>query len=99
MRIENPQDLGNRARDQRRRLGWTQAELARRIGSTRFWVSDLEAGKPTLELALVLKALRALGLMLDVRAPDAAATPQAGEHPTLPRIDIDRIVDGTGEEP
>lgn len=69
MRVDDPRDLGYRARDRRKELGWSQAHLAEQIGSTRFWVSDLESGKPTIELGLVLKALRALELTVDIRAP------------------------------
>lgn len=95
MRIDAPQDLGHWVRDRRGALGWTQAELGRKIGSTRFWVSDLEAGKPTLELNLVLRALHALGAVVDVRTPQ-----QSGQvRPSgSPRIDLDALVDGVEED-
>lgn len=97
MRIDKPEDLGHWVRDRRGALGWTQARLGQKIGSTRFWVADLEAGKPTLELALVLKAVHALGAVVDVRTPQPSSqveAPGSPRTPVGPRIDLDAIVDG-----
>lgn len=96
MRIDTPQDLANWVRDRRGVLGWTQTELGRRIGSTRFWVADLEAGKPTLELGLVFKALRELNVIVDIRTP---YQPARGSAPAQlsPRIDLDEIVDARAD--
>lgn len=66
MRIKAVENLGQLVRDQRKERGWSQSQLAEKIGSSRLWVSQFENGKETIEFGLVLKTLRALDLMLDV---------------------------------
>lgn len=73
MLIHNIRELGVRMRDRRLELGLTQAELARRIGVTRFWVIQVERGSTGAEIGRVFKALAVLGLELDVRPVDAPA--------------------------
>lgn len=73
MRVTTPHELALAARQRRLDLGWSQGDLARRIGSSRKWVSDFEAGKSTVELALVLNALDVLELRLDVRVAQRPA--------------------------
>jgi len=65
MKIISARDIAALVKQERKKLGWTQAELAMRSGVSRDWVIALEKGKPTLELGLVLRALKALGLSLD----------------------------------
>lgn len=72
MKIRNARDLGLLLRQKRRSRGWSQADLADRIGASRHWVIEVERGKPTAELGLVLKAISALDLTLDVRESGAA---------------------------
>jgi hypothetical protein len=63
-------------------------------------VADLEAGKTTLELGLVLKALRALGARVDVRASEASPLPGVAGEPRsapAPRIDLEAIMDSEDE--
>ncbi|HEX5542370.1 MAG TPA: helix-turn-helix domain-containing protein [Micromonospora sp.] len=63
VRIDSPRDLGLYVRDRRRDLGMNQTDLATAAGVSRRWLSDLEAGKATAEVGLVLKTLHALDLM------------------------------------
>lgn len=65
VRIDSPYDLGLYVRDQRGRLGLTQARLSTMAQVSRRWLSDLEAGKSTVELGLVFKVLEALDLILE----------------------------------
>jgi y4mF family transcriptional regulator len=55
-------DLGPRIRKQRKALGFSQQQLADLSGVGRRFVSELEAGKSTLEFDRVLLCCRALGL-------------------------------------
>ena len=66
MRIKSVEDLGGLVCDQRKQRGWSQTQLAQKVGVSRLWISQLENGKETVEFRLVLKTLRALDLMLDV---------------------------------
>jgi len=61
-------ELGMRVRERRKELGMLQRMLAERVGTTRQWISNLERGKRTTEIGMVLDTLRALGLVVDVRA-------------------------------
>lgn len=65
MRIKTAGALGELVRDQRKQRGWSQTQLAEKIGASRLWVSQFENGKETVELGLVLKALRALDLGIE----------------------------------
>jgi HTH-type transcriptional regulator/antitoxin HipB len=69
MWISTTDDVAQMIRDRRLQLGLSQQVLAQKVGVTRQWIGMLERGKPTVELAAVLKAITALGLRLDVRAP------------------------------
>ena len=66
MRIKTVGTLGELVRDQRKQRGWSQGTLAEKVGVSRLWVGQFENGKETVELGLVLKALRALDLSLEV---------------------------------
>ena len=66
--IQTPNELGLAIRSRRKALGWDQATLARQVGVTRQWVIDIEKGKPRAELALAMRAVRVLGLSLNVDA-------------------------------
>lgn len=59
--ISNTTDLGNAIRNARKQLGLTQPQLALATGVGVRFVVDLEAGKPTVQLALVLRVIEALG--------------------------------------
>lgn len=66
MRIDRPDDLGRHLRDIRRRAGLSQEVVAARAGLSRRWLSDLEAGKATAEIGLVLKLVAALDLIVEI---------------------------------
>lgn len=53
--------LGHRIRTLRGKLGWTQAELAERVGIDRSFLADVERGKRNisiLNLALIAEGLQ-----------------------------------------
>ncbi|QGN55743.1 helix-turn-helix domain-containing protein [Novosphingobium sp. Gsoil 351] len=68
--IATAQDLGEFVHQTRRRQGLSQEGLAQAAGTGRHFVSELEAGKPTLELERALWVCEALGLSLLAIAPD-----------------------------
>jgi HTH-type transcriptional regulator / antitoxin HipB len=85
MLIRTSTDLGAVIRDRRKRLKLDQSTLAKRIGVSRQWVIDIEHGHPRAELALVLRALDALGIPLYASDEPSRGSAQSG-------IDINAIV-------
>jgi HTH-type transcriptional regulator / antitoxin HipB len=83
MWLRAPLDLAALIRERRRELKLSQAELARLVGTSRQWVVGVEKGRPKAEVGLVLRALNALGLRLDVSVVEP--------REVLP--DVDAIVD------
>ena len=59
--IRSPHQLGQALRAARKQLELTQPQLALAAGVGVRFIVDLEAGKPTLRLANVLRVLDALG--------------------------------------
>lgn len=74
MRISTPREVGLLVKERRRELGLTQAALAELAGTSREWIRQLESGKPTAELGLTLRTLRALGCGLDIIVSDRPAS-------------------------
>jgi HTH-type transcriptional regulator/antitoxin HipB len=87
MRIRTPVDLGALIRDRRTALGLDQKTLADTIGVSRQWIVEIEKGKPRAEIALVLRALGALGIPLT--AGDAVKEKSKGSPQP---VDIDSII-------
>lgn len=69
-RITSTAELGSRVRKRRRQLGLSQQRCADLCGVGRRFLSELENGKPTLELGLVLQVLGEIGLPLLLAEPD-----------------------------
>lgn len=67
MRVRNALSLGDLVHERRTALGWSQGELAERMGVSRRWVNEFENGKGTAQLRLVFDALSVLGLVLEAR--------------------------------
>ncbi|MEH6664033.1 MAG: helix-turn-helix transcriptional regulator [Brevundimonas sp.] len=64
--VASVEDLGPLVRARRRALGLTQQDLADAAGTGRRFISELEAGKATVEFGKVLQVCRSLGLDLFV---------------------------------
>jgi HTH-type transcriptional regulator / antitoxin HipB len=75
MRIRNIRELGAYLRVRRTELGMDQATLARKAGTSRKWLIEVESGKPGAELGLVLRTLRALEVAIDLSAEAPASKP------------------------
>ena len=66
MRVQTPLDLGLLIRERRRQLKLRQQDLAEQVGVSRQWLIEVEAGKSSAEIGLVLRTLNVLGLRLDL---------------------------------
>jgi HTH-type transcriptional regulator/antitoxin HipB len=82
MRARTAGDISRLVRARRTELGWSQDRAARLSGTSRKWLAEFEAGKPTAEVGLVLQLLDALDLLVDVIS-----------RPT-PAIDLTAIIEG-----
>ena len=89
VRLRYPADVGDAIRAERRNRQMTQAAFAAEMGVSRKWLSEIENGKQTVELGLVLAVFRRLGFNLAVvekpRAPfdfDAALRSLVGQPAT-----------------
>jgi y4mF family transcriptional regulator len=101
MLVSNPKDIGMLIRAKRSERSWTQGELARHVGTTQRWISEIENGKATAEIGMVLRTLSMLGIRLEVGGP----SPENVHRDTMvyrdmPTIeDLDDIVDGPAFRP
>lgn len=66
--VHTTADVGSLIRARRRELGYTQVELADRVGVGITYLSNLENGKETAEIGKALHVLKMLGLDLFVEA-------------------------------
>lgn len=62
MKIIDARSLGKAIRSRRKELNYTQAYLSEFTGFSVSFISDLERGKPTMELEKTLKIINILGL-------------------------------------
>ena len=88
MRLKNTRDLGLLLQARRKRVGWSQARLAHRLGITRQLVIALEKGTPGVAVGTVLKAFNALGLTLNANPRELS-----GDHDPVTRTSaIDDVI-------
>lgn len=97
MEIRALQDVAAAVRGQRHSLKLTQAALANQAGVSRTFVSDLEAGKLTVELRSVIAVVEALGCRLALLAPESPEPASTTVSPTgigSPNdFDLDELLD------
>ena len=73
MNIQNTEMLGKAIRDERKRLGATQKELAMTAGTGLRFIIEVEKGKSTSQTGKVLQVLQALGLKVTLNASGNSA--------------------------
>ena len=83
-------EIGKIIRAARLRRKLSQAELARLLGTTQAWISEVEKGKDTAQIGLVLRALNRLGVRLRTDAGPKNAGAAGG---SLEKgVDLGRII-------
>jgi HTH-type transcriptional regulator / antitoxin HipB len=67
-KVSNAKELGALVRQRRKQAGLTLRDAAGMAGVSIRFLSELERGKPTLQLGLAFEVLQLFGLELHVRA-------------------------------
>jgi y4mF family transcriptional regulator len=78
-RIIEVNDIGSAVRIKRRSLGLSQQELALHCGCGTRFISDLERGKPAVQMDKVLHVLAVLGLDLNLTDRSLSVAAHAGK--------------------
>ena len=96
MRIRTATDLGAFIRERRTKLGWDQVSLAKKAGTSRKWVVEVERGKPGAEIGLILRTLKSLEISIDLDADTSVATSPLGKAKAP---DINSVLDSLKKPP
>lgn len=89
MQVRSARELGFVVRGRRKKLGWSQEQLAQQARVSRWWVTELESGRARAQLDLVLRTVGALGLVLDL-SPEGQA-PRSGVE-RVSTVDLDELI-------
>ena len=96
MRIRTATDMGAFIRERRTRLGMDQIALAKKAGTSRKWLVEVEQGKPGAEIGLILRTLKSLEIFIDLEADSSVATPPPGKAKAP---DINSVLDSLKRQP
>ena len=96
MRIRTAADLGAFIRERRTQLGMDQIALAKKAGTSRKWLVEVEQGKPRAEIGLILRTLKSLGVSVDLKADSSHETPSINNARTP---DINSVLDALKKRP
>ena len=88
MLVGSAREMGACVRSLRRAAGLSQEGLSARAGVGRQWLIDLERGKRTVELELVLRTLRELGAELSVETVPRRDPYPTASQPAYENLDI-----------
>lgn len=66
MKIFNTKDFGSAVKNRRKKLGYTQKDVANFIGCSASFISDLENGKKTAEIEKSIVVATTLGMDLSL---------------------------------
>ena len=91
--VHTPRTLGRLLRDRRHELHRSQADVASSAGVSRQWLVEVEAGKPTAEVGLLLKVLDEVDLELDARVRRRGHQPDRNPRSGAVAVDLDDLLD------
>ena len=91
MWARNTAEIGKIIRAARLRRKLSQAELAHLLGTTQAWISEVEKGKDTAQIGLVLRVLTQLNVRL--RADEPLQDMKPAKRPKEKHVDLDRIIE------
>ena len=75
MKINTPRDLSAAIKDSRKSKGWTQADLAKRVGVYQRDISNCETKPEKVSVEMLIKLCAALELELSIDNPSKNETP------------------------
>jgi len=87
MNLHSAKEVGALVRSRRKQHGFTQSELATLVEVSPLWISQLERGKSTVQLGLVLRTMKELGLSFSVVEEGGSPADGGGSQ-----INLDDIV-------
>jgi transcriptional regulator with XRE-family HTH domain len=89
--VRNAASLGRILAQARQAHGWSQRDLAARLGTSQRYVWEMEAGKPSIYTDRLFAAMRATGMKLTatIQVPD----PEGGVFTKPPRPSSDTASD------
>jgi HTH-type transcriptional regulator/antitoxin HipB len=96
MRIRTATDLGAFIRERRTKLGMDQIALAKKAGTSRKWLVEVERGKPGAEIGLILRTLKSLEISIDLEADASVETPSPVKAKAP---DINSVLDSLKKRP
>ena len=96
MRIRTATDLGAFIRERRTKLGMDQIALAKKAGTSRKWLVEVEQGKPRAEIGLILRTLKSLDVSVDLKASSSRETPSISNARTP---NINSVLDALKKRP
>jgi HTH-type transcriptional regulator/antitoxin HipB len=73
-----------------------QLALAKKAGTSRKWLIEVEQGKPRAEFGLILHTLKSLGVSLDLKVDSSLETPSIGKAKSP---DINRVLEALRRRP
>ena len=86
MIVSSTTDLASIVRRRREELGWTIVQAGEGAGTSRFFVADLEKGKPTCQFDKILAVLGALHLKVELRV----SAPNPSSAKSMPDSAVER---------
>jgi HTH-type transcriptional regulator / antitoxin HipB len=92
MLVRTATDIGALIRSARQDARLSQEQLAAKVGASQRWVSEIEHGKASAEIGMVLRALVVLGVEIDAKPPGMAPADSHRPHAD-DDIDLADIVD------
>jgi HTH-type transcriptional regulator/antitoxin HipB len=85
MIVNSAAEFGALVRTERKKKGWSQKDLASQAGVSALWVSQVERGKPTAHIGLILRTLKTLDVHLSAKTV-------SDMRPRAEEIDLDALV-------
>lgn len=70
----------------------SQSDLADLVGVSRKWIGDIERGKPTAEIGLIIRLLDSLDLDFQATSRSSSDQQELEAPPEIPRVDLDKLL-------